>query len=196
MPPGMEESPVARKPEPVQDRLDDAPARWLYYIAGNTQDEIARKLGVSRQTAQRLVSLAVSERLIKVRLDHPIGHCLELSERLKDGLWHRLLRSGAVRSRIRSPTTLGVAEAAAAELERYLVSQHPVIVAMGTGRTLRAMVEQVTPDGLPAAQGGLAGRQHRAGWLGHAVRCGQPHRRPGEGAALSHAVAGDRHDGA
>jgi len=47
---------VARKPEPEKERLDDAArAGWLYYIAGNTQDEIARKLGVSRQTAQRLV---------------------------------------------------------------------------------------------------------------------------------------------
>src|SRR3954464_5809348 len=65
-------------------RLDDAArAGWLYYIAGNTQDEIAKKLGVSRQTAQRLDALAVSEKLIKVRLDHPIGHCIELSERLK-----------------------------------------------------------------------------------------------------------------
>jgi DNA-binding transcriptional regulator LsrR (DeoR family) len=42
-----------------------------------------------------------------------------------------------------------VAEAAAAELERYLVSQHPVIVAMGTGRMLRAIVEQLTPMDCP-----------------------------------------------
>ena len=63
---------MARKPESDSDRLDDAArAGWLYYIAGNTQDEIARKLGVSRQSAQRLVSLSVSEKLIKVRLDHP-----------------------------------------------------------------------------------------------------------------------------
>ena len=65
---------MARKPDSEADRLDDAArAGWLYYIAGNTQDEIARKLGVSRQTAQRLVSLSVSEKLIKVRLDHPIA---------------------------------------------------------------------------------------------------------------------------
>ena len=75
---------MARKLEPVQERLDDAArAGWLYYIGGNTQDEIARKLGISRQAAQRLVSLAVSEKLIKVRLDHPIGRCIELSERLR-----------------------------------------------------------------------------------------------------------------
>ena len=59
---------------PPPTRLDDAArAGWLYYVAGNTQDEIAHKLGVSRQTAQRLVAMAVSERLVKVRLDHPIG---------------------------------------------------------------------------------------------------------------------------
>ena len=55
---------------PEATRLDDAArAGWLYYVAGNTQDEIARKLGVSRQSAQRLVAMAVSEKLVKVRLD-------------------------------------------------------------------------------------------------------------------------------
>src|SRR3954470_22463547 len=72
-------------------RLDDAArAGWLYYVAGNTQDEVAQKLGVSRQTAQRLVSMAVSERLIKVRLDHPIAHCMELGARLTERFGLRL----------------------------------------------------------------------------------------------------------
>lgn len=46
-----------------RDRKLDLAARaaWLYYIASNTQDEIAAKLDVSRQVAQRLVALAVSE---------------------------------------------------------------------------------------------------------------------------------------
>ncbi len=59
---------MARKSDHDGLRLDEAArAGWLYYVAGNTQDEIARKLGISRQAAQRLVSLAISERLIKVR---------------------------------------------------------------------------------------------------------------------------------
>ena len=75
---------MVRNIEQETSRLDEAArAGWLYYIAGNTQDEIARKLGVSRQTAQRLVSLSISEKLIKVRLDHPIANCLELAERVK-----------------------------------------------------------------------------------------------------------------
>jgi len=38
---------------------------------------------MSRQSAQRLVSLAVSEGLIKVRLDHPIGRCMSLAETME-----------------------------------------------------------------------------------------------------------------
>ena len=42
---------MAKKPDSEASRLDEAArAGWLYYIAGNTQDEIAVKLGVSRQT--------------------------------------------------------------------------------------------------------------------------------------------------
>ena len=57
-----------RQETATNPRLDDAArAGWLYYVAGNTQDQIAAKLGISRQTAQRLVSLAMSEGLIRVR---------------------------------------------------------------------------------------------------------------------------------
>ncbi len=138
-----------RKTEPDNEKLDEAArAGWLYYIAGNTQDEIARKLGVSRQTAQRLVSLAVTERLIKVRFDHPLGRCLELSDRLKNTFG--LESCEVVPSDPTSTSeTLGIIEAAATEMERYLVSQHPVILALGTGRTLRAVSEQISPMDCP-----------------------------------------------
>src|ERR687898_1100696 len=104
---------MVRNIEQETSRLDEAArAGWLYYIAGNTQDEIATKLGVSRQTAQRLVSLAVSERLIKVRLDHPIANCLDLAARLKARFALDLVE--VVPSDPSSTsTTLGVAEAAA-----------------------------------------------------------------------------------
>ena len=140
---------MAKKQDNEASRVDEAArAGWLYYIAGNTQDEIAVKLGVSRQTAQRLVSLAVSQRLIKVRLDHPIAKCLDLSRRLTDK--YALQLCEVVPADPTSPsTTLGVAEAMAAELERRLESQHPIIVAMGSGRTLRAAVEQLPPMDCP-----------------------------------------------
>src|ERR1700732_3710825 len=81
-----QQSPLpARRGDADLRRLDDAArAGWLYYVAGNTQEEIAAKLGVSRQSAQRLVSLAMSAGLVKVRLDHPIARCLDLGKRLTD----------------------------------------------------------------------------------------------------------------
>jgi DNA-binding transcriptional regulator LsrR (DeoR family) len=140
---------VTHKPEPEQDRMDNAArAGWLYYIAGNTQGEIARTLGVSRQTAQRLVSLAVTERLIKVRFDHPLGRCLELSDKLKER--YKLESCEVVPADPTSTSeTLGIVEAAAAEMERYLVSRHPVIIGLGTGRAMRAMAEQISPMECP-----------------------------------------------
>src|SRR5690606_13320354 len=124
-------------------RLDDAArAGWLYYVAGNTQDQIAAKLGVSRQTAQRLVSLAVSEGLVRVRLEHPIASCLDLAARLRARL--ALDLAEVVPSDPESPsTTLGVADATAAEIEKRLRSPEPIVMAIGTGRTLKAAIEQL-----------------------------------------------------
>lgn len=134
---------MAKHPESESSRLDDAArAGWLYYIAGNTQDEIAGKLGISRQTAQRLVSLAVSKKLIKVRLDHPIAHCLDLAHRLKDKFELKLCDVVPADPASQS-TTVGVAEATAVTLERWLESPNPIVVALGSGRTLRAAAEQL-----------------------------------------------------
>lgn len=127
----------------VTSRLDDAArAGWLYYVARNTQDEIARKLGVSRQSAQRLVSLAVTEGLVKVRLEHPIARCMELSQALTERFG--LVHCDIVPSDPEAPDLLaGAAIAAAGEIERVLTSPEPKIVAMGTGRALRAAVEEL-----------------------------------------------------
>jgi DNA-binding transcriptional regulator LsrR (DeoR family) len=133
---------MARRPE-GSNRLDDAArAGWLYYVAGRTQDEIASSMGISRQSAQRLVSLAMAERLIKVRLDHPIAACLELGLRLKEKF--DLRQVDVVPSDPgSSSTTVGIAEAGAAEIERWLKSTDPIILAIGTGRTLKAAIDQL-----------------------------------------------------
>jgi DNA-binding transcriptional regulator LsrR (DeoR family) len=131
------------------DRLDDAArAGWLYYIAGNTQDEIARKLSISRPSAQRLVALAVSERLIKVRLDHPIARCMDLGEALRErfGLTFCEVTPSDPDSQSH---TLGIANAAAAELERTLERREPTVIAMGTGEEMRATANQLRPMDCP-----------------------------------------------
>lgn len=130
-------------------RLDEAArAGWLYYVAGYKQDEIARALGVSRQTAQRLVAMAVREKLIRVRLDHPITRCMELAEKLTRtfGLRH----CEVVPSDPADPDSItGLAQAGAAILERELAGPQGRVIAVGTGRALRACVEDLPPMNRP-----------------------------------------------
>jgi len=134
---------MTRGKEPSDQRLDDAArAGWLYYVAGNTQEDIAAKLKVSRQTAQRLVSLAVSEGLIRVRLEHPIAECMDLADQLQARF--RLDLVEVVPSDpTATSTTLGIAEAVAAEIERRLRATTPIVMAIGTGRTLKAAADQL-----------------------------------------------------
>jgi len=134
---------MPRNGEGDNARLDDAArAGWLYYVAGNTQDEIARKLGVSRQSAQRLVSLAISERLIKVRLDHPIARCMELASLLRQRHDLRFCEVSPT-DPTSSSSVIGVAQIAAAEMERWLRRSEPAIIGVGTGRTMRAVADEL-----------------------------------------------------
>ena len=139
-------------PESEKSRLDDsARAGWLYNIAGHTQDDIAKLLHVSRASAQRLVSLCLAERLITFRLEHPIAACMELAARLRDRF--SLVHCEVVPTDPAAPlSTAGIAERCATLLDATLRSEAPVIVALGTGRAVRAAVERVTPIDRPIHQ--------------------------------------------
>ena len=129
---------------PLKARKLDLAARaaWLYYIAENTQEEIAAKLNVSRQAAQRLIALALSEKVIKFRLDHPLSECIALAESLRDKF--ELLLCEVVPSDAGSGDTFnGIGVCAATYLETYLVAKTPTVLAFSSGRTLRAMVDQL-----------------------------------------------------
>ena len=135
--------------ERQQQKLDlAARAAWLYYVANNKQEEISEKLHVSRQAAQRLVSLAVSEGLIKFRLDHPIAECIELAEKLREK--YKLSYCDVTPADgLPDGNVNGLGLRAAAYLERFLEEKIPTTLAFGTGRTMRAMVSQVAPMNQP-----------------------------------------------
>jgi len=132
-----------------RNRLDDAArAGWLYYVAENNQDEIAEKMGVSRQSAQRLVALAMRERLVKFRLDHPIAKCMDLAQALKDRFELNFCEVTLTDPSSDDPA-LGIAQVAAAEMESHLKSKEPIVMALGTGREIRGAVEQMSPMTCP-----------------------------------------------
>ncbi|SHI86008.1 sugar-binding transcriptional regulator [Wenxinia saemankumensis] len=120
-------------------KLDDAArAAWLSYISGLKQEEIAALMGVSRQTAQRLVSQAVSAGLVKVRIDHPIGACMELSRRIADRYG---IACDVVPTLGPGATHAAVGTAAATQIERWLARPDPIVIGLGTGRTLQTAVD-------------------------------------------------------
>lgn len=131
-------------PASEERKLEDAArAGWLYYVAGKTQDEIARQLHTSRQSAQRLVALSISAGLIKVRVEHPIRRCMELASEVQNrfGLSH----CEVVPSDDNNPSsTAGLAQAGAAEMERHLKQSAPQTIALGTGRVLRACADELS----------------------------------------------------
>ncbi|MGZ9810791.1 sugar-binding transcriptional regulator [Pseudoroseicyclus sp. H15] len=124
-------------------RLDDAArAAWLSYIAGKKQDEIAQIMGISRQSAQRLISQAQAAGLVKVRIDHPIARCQELAARLSDSFGLELCE---VVPTLTSPATSlsAVAQATGDILEQWLLRPEPLVIGLGTGRTLRGAIEHL-----------------------------------------------------
>lgn len=128
---------------PSERKLDDAArAAWLSFVAGKKQEEIAALMGISRQSAQRLVSQALAAGLVKVRIDHPIAHCLELALAMKD-------RYGIAECQV-VPSMDTVADSGVAVsfatgdlIEDWLETETPLIIGLGTGRTLRAAVEHM-----------------------------------------------------
>ena len=141
----MPEQPESREPAVCrpQDRRRDLAIRaaWLYYVAGNTQDQLASKLNVSRQAAQRLVASAVADGLVTFRIDHPIRACAELEEALRRRFPLEYVE--VVPGDADQDGVVGLGGAAARQLEAHLSPKAPTVLAFGTGRTLRAAVSQV-----------------------------------------------------
>ena len=125
-------------------RLDlAARAAWLYYIKRRTQDEIAVELNVSRPNAQRLVALAISEGLIRFRIEHPLLNSIELGERVRDR-FNLTFCDVAPSESGEGENRIGVAHRAAEQLENLLSPKTPQTLAFGTGRTLRETVRLVS----------------------------------------------------
>ena len=126
------------------EKLDLATrAAWLYYVAGNTQNEIAEKLQVSRPVAQRLVAFAVEKNLIRVRVDHQLADCLALAEQLSKRYGLTMCEVVPVDSDTPEEIDRKLAVAGAQVMERYLNEEKPMVIAVGSGRTLKAAVDQI-----------------------------------------------------
>ncbi len=153
-------------------KLDQAArAAWLSYIGGRTQDEIATQLGVSRPGVQRLLTLARQEGLVKVSVDHPIANCMALAEAIRDRFGLAFCDVAPADASDAASSARYLAVAAAERLSRYLDRTDPLTLSLGTGRSVRAMVE---------ALGRIDRPQHRfVSLVGNVARDGSANRYDG-----------------
>ncbi len=121
-----------------------ARAAWLYYVAGNTQHEIARKLKISRPAAQRLVALALENGLVKVRVHHPVANCLELAARLCERFDLTTCEVVPANGDDADGTLRKIAVAGAQLMENHLAAVEPRVMALSSGRTIKVAVEEMS----------------------------------------------------
>lgn len=126
-----------------------ARAAWMYYIAGQTQHQIADTLGVSRQVAQRLVASASDLGLVRVSINHSVAECASLAMEL--AATFDLTRCQVVPSAGLDADALNrmIAVAAAEELERVISRSSAQMIALGSGRTLRSAINRLTDHHAP-----------------------------------------------
>lgn len=130
---------------PVQLRVDPEEqlatrAAWLYFVAGLTQAQIGKNLGINRTRVNRLLAQARGEGLVQINITGRLAGCVALEEKLKKqyGL------AGAVV--VPTPPDQAlipqvIATAAGAALAERL--QDGMSVGVGWGRTLRLSLQSV-----------------------------------------------------
>jgi len=118
-----------------------ARAAWMYYVAGLTQQEIARALGLSRQVAQRLVSSAREMGMVSVKIDHPVTHCLHLAREIAQkfglGLCRVVPSAGLDDAAIQQM----LAVEGAAVMAQFINEETPQVFGIGSGKTLRSVID-------------------------------------------------------
>jgi DNA-binding transcriptional regulator LsrR (DeoR family) len=135
---------MAASSQKQEEKLDlAARAAWLYYVAGNTQQEIAQKLKISRPAAQRLVAIALERGIVKVQVHHKITGCLEVAGILRKE--YGLVICEVVPSNDDSPDQVlrKIAVAGAQIMESYLSEPLPQVIALSTGRTMKAVIDEL-----------------------------------------------------
>lgn len=115
-------------------------AAWLYFVAGNTQAEIGKKLGLNRIRINRLLAVAREQGLVQVSITGRLADCVSLEEQLKGKF---SLRHAVVVPTPLSQNQLPFVIGSAAGQYLGLQLKDGMSIGVGWGRTLRYSLRSV-----------------------------------------------------
>ncbi|MDZ4095029.1 MAG: sugar-binding transcriptional regulator [Paracoccaceae bacterium] len=128
----------------MRDGSDDLlKAAWLYHIGQMSQEEVSRRMGLSRFKVLRLLAEARDLGLIRISIEHETVTTLTLADRLTDrfALTEALVAPDPGEGDVAARRAVG--HLAASFLAR-IAREGPMTVGVGWGRTLAAMAGALT----------------------------------------------------
>ena len=134
-------------------------AAWLYFVAGLTQAQIGKKLGLNRTRVNRLLAQARDQGLVQINITGRLASCVALEEQLKTqyGLKDAIVVPTPPSQELIPQVIATAAGAALAERLKDGMS-----VGVGWGRTLRLSLQSVPRRAAQSAVSGLAARRPHA----------------------------------
>ncbi len=126
----------------IDEKLLMTEAATLYYEKNCTQQEIAAKLSLSRQTVSKLLGDAIKENIVEIKIHNPIKECQALERELcsRFNIQNAVICSTSGRSA--DVRTMMTVKAAADYLMPIIASGNKKI-AVSWGRTIQALIEEL-----------------------------------------------------
>ena len=131
----------------VRHDIDDMlQAAWLYHVGQMSQQEVSRRLGISRFKVLRLLADARDQGLVRVSLEHETLTTLRLAQRLTDVFALTEVQVAPIPGGIVDDAFArrAVGIVAAGFLSRIGRTDGPLTIGLGWGRTLAAMAAGLT----------------------------------------------------
>jgi DNA-binding transcriptional regulator LsrR (DeoR family) len=131
---------------PRHDSDDLVQAAWLYHVGQMSQEEVSRRLGISRFKVLRMLAEARDMGLVRVSLEHETSGTLALADRLaaRFGLTEAQVAPMPGGESGEEIARRAVGIVAAGFLCRIGRTDGPISIGVGWGRTMAAMANALT----------------------------------------------------
>ena len=117
-------------------------AAWLHYVAGMTQAEVARRLGLPSVKTHRMIARAVADGVVKVTIDGDIVECVDLEMKLAERFGLAYCEVAPDLGEEGVPFR-ALGQAGAGFLKREIERGEHRVIGLGHGRTLSAAVHHM-----------------------------------------------------